>query len=544
MSVATKNQGNLGKMTPAKAFRRAIKSLFVTGLIAMISGSSLGALYGLVAGHFHFAYAGTVGTDAGYGFIAVAIGVAISEMLWGKIKRWAFIIAGVEFAIGLIALIFGLPGAMLGGAAGYFASAPAADALIGAYVGWGVLVACVAILFIKKFPGEFRKKTLIFTGLEALCSLASLIFGVPGAIIGGVVGSYFFAAPVEGALFGYLPGGLFCAGRLLYWDSVGRKLQTPGYLQPYPTKFERIIYVWLCRQILTISLGPNVVYGQERAKFEGSMFIGGNHQSGADFILARVSMPFSFRQITQMRQLVGLQRALGAFSGAFGVQSEGGKSKGNAEAVIDACAGALARAQRSKLLIYPQGTLILRKIDENDFRTGVIRMMERYTTLTKDGAVCFLPEAIRYWDAEDYRKAMGHRPDALREFLSSGWPHFDKDGTKKYGATVVIGDPIPLATMPRNADGTVDLRASINLVAAAVAELYAEADVRTDSDNNATCDKLRAIGLHGIAMRRLLNAGLFTNEKLANASVAELTAAGLSDAQAASVEAGKASFRS
>jgi 1-acyl-sn-glycerol-3-phosphate acyltransferase len=471
--------------------------------------------------------------------------IAKSERKPNAMKRF------VGLLLSLVApfLFSAVPGATAGAIVGAILGNAGRGAWIGILVG-GVLILAERVAGMKFFhrhtPEEQAPKPsrpiLSFminaSGFLVMGALASVILGAPAAILGvGVAlvmhGTIFFDSEIA-----YAVGGSVCVARLGYWYWIGRKLQIPGYLQPYPTRFERILYVWLCRQILRLSLGPVWIYGQERAKFDGRLIIGQNHQSGADFLIARAIMPFSFRQITQMRQLQGMQGCLGAFSGAFGVHSEGGRSKGDANTVIDACGSALATAARAKLLIYPQGKLIPKLIQEDDFRTGVIRIMKKTVELTGDDRIAFLPGAIYYWETKS-------KPGFLRRFLGKGWVAFDGDRTPKYGATVVMGDPIAYANMPRiiGTDGKeeVDARAAVNMICASVIELYAEAKVRSERGTNKLVDALKDINVSGSGILKLFEAGLFEFAKLKGTSAEALVAAGLSPDDAAKVKASYAS---
>jgi len=439
----------------------------------------------LTAEHFPGTQAaGFAATHAFAVWHAVFWGAFCSAMLsvaWSGWRKYALKLTYWE----VIALI---PGASLGAIVGAFTSGAGAGADYGI-----LLFAALSVVL------PLTRSVLTFaSGIEILAALASLLFGVPAAIAGVIVGLFFHAAGL-GFEIGYLVGGLPCVGRLAFWYYQGWKLQTPGYLAPYPTKFERGLYVWLCWKIVNTSLGQLVVKGRERLQstsVQGGIY-GGNHQNGLDFLIARLAVLFSFRQITQVKQIGGLRSGLGAFSGAFGVPSEGGKSTGNTSTVIEGGAAMLSKSSKNKMLLYFQGKLVYDNVQRyEDYRTGAVRMLQLAVDLVREGEgdaaaeefasqIGIFLKAIHYWDSCE-------RPSLVRKGFAKLWVVTGYGDKPKYGATVVLGEPIPFNSLPKDpATGKVDARKATNMIRDCIQCLLIEAKLFTAGVSDASVEVLR-----------------------------------------------------
>jgi hypothetical protein len=430
------------------------------------------------------------------------------------------------------------------------------DAAAGAIAGASLVASAGLLAAILRQDSEgllsrFKNFMLFVTGVEILALGVSLLGGVPGALVGALVGRY-FAATIYGATIGYLLLGVPCALRVVYWYWQGKKLQQQGYLAPYPTTIERVLYVWLCRQILSLTMGPVKTYGMERINFDGRFIYGGNHQSGRDFLIARLAVPFSYRQITQFRQLKGLNSGVGAFSGAFGVPSAGGKSYGNSDAVIEGGADMLCRHEQAKLLLYFQGKLIPElnlpapeRTNENalryeDFRTGAIRMLQRVVEKVAGESPAARAEAMKRVGI--LPKAIHYPPNFRKQGWFSGrlarlWLAFDHVSTPTYGAVVVVGKVIPLSDMPQDpVSGKVDPRGGINMVRDSIARLLSEAKAMAEPGADRLRANLARASVDGEHIARLFEHGLFCGEKLEAATAGDIERAGLTSAQAAAVK--------
>lgn len=237
-----------------RGFKRALTKAFA----GVIPGATIGALASAVIDQTAHGIAGTEAAQlaqtyafsAGHGALWGALAAGFLCMLWSQLRQYMTSVTLWEIS----AL---LPGATLGAAWGtYFGDIESSTA-------WAVVALTAACLVLP-----FMRAALAFAGgFEVLAALASLLFGVPLAILGALVGIYFHAVGT-GFLVGYLVGGVPCVGRLLFWYYHGWKLHTPGYLAPYPSKFERGLYVWIARKIVNGSLGPLLIKGRERLPSE------------------------------------------------------------------------------------------------------------------------------------------------------------------------------------------------------------------------------------------------------------------------------------
>jgi 1-acyl-sn-glycerol-3-phosphate acyltransferase len=292
-------------------------------------------------------------------------------------------------------------------------------------------------------------------------ALACFFLGVvPGAAAGALIGLLFHAT-VYGATIGAAIFSLVVAWRTAYWYVQGFRLQTIGYIPPGPSTLERIIYVRLCRGILRLALGPIKFIGSENAHYEGRLAVTPNHQHGFDFLVARVAVPFAFRQIGAAKEVKGWRSGLAAFAGTFAVPVMGGKATDHnaGELVILNCAKMLVQSPRRRMLMFVQGKLVYDNVlRPEDFRTGNIRMLHKVHELTNEDPAD-LPIAIHYWERCDCLKPTLFRRSMVWLFTKL-FP--DYGSGPKYGATVVIGKPIPLSTLPE------DPRAAIEQVRVAM----------------------------------------------------------------------------
>lgn len=343
----------------------------------------------------------------------------------------------------------------------------------------------------------FRSWMVFASGFEVTGAMFTVVLGVPFAIVGAAAG-YFLGDTISGAVYGYGIGAALTTARYFWWCTEGFKMvRKPGYYAPYPWKLERIVYVWITRQIVSMSLGSKLVSGTNNAKFDGAMIIGGNHQSGLDFLTIRTAVLWSFRQITQIAQLSlcgQLFAGLGAFGGSFGVASEGGKSQGKANEVIESCSRMLADIQeqksvfakandtfwrviaylfseslwvwgrskteidssgttRNKLLLYAQGKLVFDNLQRPaDYRTGIIRIMHHSSELSGNRNIALLPVATHYWT-----EPMNGKASRLRKAVAQLWVATNYAAKPFFGHTEVIGSPIPLSSLPEDPRAAVEI---------------------------------------------------------------------------------------
>lgn len=260
----------------------------------------------------------------------------------------------------------------------------------------------------------------------------------------------------------------FIAYRVRFWMSEGKKLAKGGYLPPPPTFFGKLAYRLATKLGCFLVVGPVKVIGRENARYPGRLLIGPNHQFEFDFAVTTQALPYAYRQLAVASEVSGFRSAIAAWVGFCAVDGERGKAKGkaSAEAVIEA--GAKILTHDRAFLMFPQGVLardnVLRK---EDFRTGWIRMLNKAAETIGKEELAVLPIGIVYkTDPKD--ATWGHRlanainfPGFLLRLIGfagfrvwvskvtnpqPGQP--TKIVTKNYGATVVVGKPIPLKDLP------------------------------------------------------------------------------------------------
>ncbi|MCC6976731.1 MAG: 1-acyl-sn-glycerol-3-phosphate acyltransferase [Candidatus Melainabacteria bacterium] len=260
----------------------------------------------------------------------------------------------------------------------------------------------------------------------------------------------------------------FIAYRVNFWMKEGKKLAKGGYLPPPPTFFGKLAYRLATKLGCFLVVGPVKVIGRENARYNGRLIVVPNHQFEFDFAVTTQALPYHYRQLAVASEVSGIRSAIAAWVGFCAVDGERGKAKGKAgaEAVIDA--GAKILTHDKAFLMFPQGVLardnVLRK---EEFRTGWIRILNRAAESVDPGELAALPIGIIYkTDAKD--ATWGHRlanrinfPGVLLKLIGfagfrvwvskvtnpePGQP--TKIVTKNYGATVVVGKPIPLKDLP------------------------------------------------------------------------------------------------
>lgn len=252
-----------------------------------------------------------------------------------------------------------------------------------------------------------------------------------------------------------------------FWYREGKKLQKSGYLPPPPNFFGRLGYKLLTRLACFLFVGPVKVIGRQNAKFTGKVIIVPNHVFEGDFAVISQALPFAYRQLAVASEVTGLRATAAAWLGFCTVQGERGKakSKASADAVIETGANILCKDRA--FLMFPQGLLsrdnVLRP---EQFRTGWIRILNRASETIGKEELSALPIGIFYENNPDMATRF-HRlvnwlrfPNLLfRQIGLAGfrmWKSVDKDKdgnpvhveVRYYGATVTIGKPIPLTSLP------------------------------------------------------------------------------------------------
>lgn len=273
----------------------------------------------------------------------------------------------------------------------------------------------------------------------------------------------------------YIPLGLLAIGlavfvtwRVRFWLNEGKKLQQSGYLPPSPSFFGNWAYRLATRLACFLFVGPVKVIGRKNALYNGKLIVVPNHQFEFDFAVTARAMPYAYRQLAVASEVTGMRAAVAAWVGFCAVQGERGKAKGKAgsDAVIDAGANILVHDRA--FLMFPQGLLDRENAcKKEDFRTGWIRILQKASQTTGTEPLAALPIGIVYKkDPKDatWFHRLANRiniPGMLLRLI--GLPGFrvwvskvktdageEKLVTRHYGATVVVGKPIPLSHLPED----------------------------------------------------------------------------------------------
>ncbi len=260
----------------------------------------------------------------------------------------------------------------------------------------------------------------------------------------------------------------YIAYRVRFWMNEGKKLAKGGYLPPPPTFFGRWAYRLATKLGCFLVVGPVKVIGRQNARYPGRLIIVPNHQFEFDFAVVSRALPYAYRQLAVASEVSGFRSAIAAWVGFCAVDGERGKAKGKAgaEAVIEA--GAKILTHDKAFLMFPQGILVRdNELRKEEFRTGWIRILNRAADNVDKSELAALPIGIVY-HRDPKQATWGHRlanrinfPGFLLRLIGlagfrvwvskvtnplPGEP--TKIVTKNYGATVVVGKPIPLKDLP------------------------------------------------------------------------------------------------
>lgn len=276
----------------------------------------------------------------------------------------------------------------------------------------------------------------------------------------------------------------FAAYRVRFWVNEGKKMQKGGYLPPPTTFFGNWAFRLATKLGCFLVVGPVKVIGKENARYPGRLIVVPNHQFEFDFAVTAQAMPYAYRQLAVASEVSGIRSAIAAWVGFCAVDGERGKAKGKAgaEAVIEA--GAKILTHDKAFLMFPQGILVRDNVlREEEFRTGWIRILNRAATDIGKEELAALPIGIVY-KADPKDATWFHRlanrinfPGFLLKLIglagfrvwvskvtnpAPGEP--TKIVTKNYGATVVVGKPIPLKDLPEDIHAATEvLRAALQV---------------------------------------------------------------------------------
>lgn len=299
----------------------------------------------------------------------------------------------------------------------------------------------------------FRRLTLPLEGIYAV-NIENII---------ATLGAHWLALSIAIAI---LASGLFVYKRFSFWKGEAKKLLDGGYLPPPPTFLARLFFKLVTRLIVFLVVGPVNVRGRKNARYDGRLLIAPNHTFQMDFAVTRTALPCHYTQIAKAAEVSGARAIFAAWVGTIAAKVEGGAATpGQGAAVVKAAANYLASDGHTRLLLFPQGKLVYDNIlRPEDFRTGAARSLKMAVEQLGSGEnVALLPVAIHYKrdpkNASYFQRFVGLLARVippLRKFRS--WVDVTKnpDGTKtvtkfvNYGATVVIGEPIPFSELPEN----------------------------------------------------------------------------------------------
>lgn len=260
---------------------------------------------------------------------------------------------------------------------------------------------------------------------------------------------------------------LYLRSRYRFWANEGRKLLEGGYLPPPPSLPARLFFKLVTRLFVFLVVGPVKVKGRRNARYNGRLVIGPNHTFAMDFAVVRTALPTHYVQIAKAAEVAGVRAIFAAWVGTIAAKVEGGAAQkpGQGAAVVKAAAEYLASGDRTRLLLFLQGKLVYDNVlREADFRTGAVRSMKMAVELVGSGEnMALLPMALHY--KRDRKDAtLLHRLviklaafiPPLRNFRR--WVEVTKneDGSKtktvftNYGASVVVGRPIPFSELPQD----------------------------------------------------------------------------------------------
>lgn len=281
---------------------------------------------------------------------------------------------------------------------------------------------------------------------------------------------------------------VFFLVRLGYWYYQGWKLKESGYMPPPSPKIARMVYKAVGAVFTRIFVGPMTKIGKANEIFIGRGAVLPNHVVWTDFAVVAKAISFSYRQIAKYGEIkMFVIRTIAAWIGTVGVQVEGGKTQdGAGQLIVDTGAKILEASFGSRLLVFSQGKLCYSGTCEpNDFRTGSSRMLLQALENIGNDPMFALPVAIHYIrDAalatpfQRFLYACG-----LKYLRTRTWKEEIRGTNGKliktikhkfvvYGVVVVIGEPIPAASLPKDPRAAIEMvRQSIEAnLALAVAE--------------------------------------------------------------------------
>jgi len=236
-----------------------------------------------------------------------------------------------------------------------------------------------------------------------------------------------------------------------YWVRQGYLLaHRSGHYSPRLTFVPQLIRFWLSTLIGGWFVGPLKIHGWENVEgLDGArLVIAPNHQLACDGILAARALRLrSMRFLMAINQVQGWRGPLAAWMGAISV---GYDPKNPASAAAESAINAMVTEKDSKLVIFPQGSLIKDdQWDRKQFKHGAVRIAKAGEE--RSGAKFYLVPVVCQYDYDSAHAAWWQR---FAKKLGLPRKAF---GRTVYGATVMIGKPIPASSLPDDEEAATDI---------------------------------------------------------------------------------------
>lgn len=241
----------------------------------------------------------------------------------------------------------------------------------------------------------------------------------------------------------------FVIWRVTYWQNLGDLVLNPGYLPPLPKLPARMLRTVLGYLFVFLFIGRLRIIGRKRLKYCGRLIALGNHQTERDAIL----MPYLLglrhsRYFIAKNQAGGWRAPLVAYTGGIVVEHA---SRRGPVAALRLAIDSMKKEGNTDFVIFPQGRLVRdNTLRREDFFAGVAVLGSKVAPESSK-TVAYLPVGI-FYDRDPKNRTLFHKLMNMIGFRSfRGF-----FGEVIYGATVVVGEPIPVSCLPENADKATD----------------------------------------------------------------------------------------
>ncbi len=244
---------------------------------------------------------------------------------------------------------------------------------------------------------------------------------------------------------------IIVARRISFWKAEGIRNLTPGHIPPVPGFLARSVRSIVLTVMRRFAIGPVRVLGAVHLNSKRRLVQFGTHQTERDAVLVPyVTRRRRSRFFIAKTQAVGWWRApLVAYGGGIVVEHD---SKRGPVMALTTAIKALVAEPRSDFLIFPQGKLVPDNVlKREDFYAGAA-VMGLKVAKSGDQDLAFLPFAV-YYDRNPAHATLFHK-----FVMMLGFKNFRRFfGEVIYGAVVAFGEPIPVASLPKDADAITDI---------------------------------------------------------------------------------------